>query len=326
MRMIACRTGCPASHSFSYEFHHARGVVVARIVRVGDKRADVVAPARVAGLRLLEEAREQAERERMAAEFARRGFQLLVGPPHAVVAQQRRAGLVRQFLDVDDRRGVVPPMADVLDREPAGEHDQAVRCGRRRRREAAQQHAQALVLQLAELPVGTVLQRLDAVENEQRAPPRHRLGDRLALGGGAGRFRLDAELVQRPIEERVRRSRALLRALAVKRPAEHCLRAAIIVGPQSLQPFVDQRRLARAAFGDEREDVGLGIGPGVVEALQLRVAADEAFVGGFGEAADVDVAGCAAGAAGADARLRATLSPAIFAISSAASFMCCRRS
>ena len=54
-------------------FHHAPGVVVARIVGVGEKGADVVPPAHVARLRLLEEAREQAERKRMAAEIARRG-------------------------------------------------------------------------------------------------------------------------------------------------------------------------------------------------------------------------------------------------------------
>ena len=102
---------------------------------------------------------------------------------------------------------------------------------------------------------------------------------------------LGAEPVHRPIEERVRRGRALLRPLAVERPAEHRVRAAIIVGPQSGQPFVDQRRLARAALGDEREDVDLAIGPGVVEAPQLGVAADEAFVGGLGEAVDVDKGG-----------------------------------
>ena len=40
---------------------------------------------------------------------------------------------------------------------------------RRRRREAPQQRAQALVLQLAQLRAGAVLQRLDAVEHEQHA-------------------------------------------------------------------------------------------------------------------------------------------------------------
>src|SRR5438105_250403 len=40
-----------------------------------------------------------------SAEVVRRGFQLLVGAPHAVVAQERRAGLVGEPLDIDDRSG-----------------------------------------------------------------------------------------------------------------------------------------------------------------------------------------------------------------------------
>src|SRR5262249_30661912 len=87
----------------------------------------------------------------------------------------------------------------------------------------------------------------------------------------------------------VRRGRALLCALAVERPAEHRLGAAIIVGLHALEPLVEQRRLARAAFGDEREYVGLGLGPRLVEALQLGLAPGQAFVRGFGEAANVNI-------------------------------------
>jgi hypothetical protein len=64
----------------------------------------VVAPAHVAGLCLVEKAREQAERERMAAEIVCRRFQLSVGAPYAVVAQQRRAGFVGESFDIDDGR------------------------------------------------------------------------------------------------------------------------------------------------------------------------------------------------------------------------------
>ena len=46
-----------------------------------------------------------------------------------------------------------------------------------------------------------MLQRLDAVEHQQNAALRHRLGDRLALGGGAGGFDCDAELVERPVQK-----------------------------------------------------------------------------------------------------------------------------
>jgi hypothetical protein len=56
----------------------------------------------------------------------------------------------------------------------------------------------------------------------------------------------------------------------------------------ALEPFVDQGRLAGAALGDEREDVGVAIGPRLIEALQLGVAADEALVAGLGQAGDVD--------------------------------------
>jgi hypothetical protein len=55
-----------------------------------------------------------------------------------------------------------------------------------------------------------------------------------------------------------------------------------------LEPFVEQRRLAGAALGDEREDVGVAIGPRVIEALQLDVTADETLVAGLGQAGDVD--------------------------------------
>ncbi len=61
-----------------------------------------------------------------------------------------------------------------------------------------------------------------------------------------------------------------------------------MVGLHALEPLVDQRRLAGAALGDEREDVDVAIGPGLIEALQLGVAADEALVAGLGQAGDVD--------------------------------------
>jgi hypothetical protein len=61
-------------------------MVMKRTIFVSKIGADVVAPAHVAGLRFLEEARQQSERERMSAEVVRRGFQLLVGAPNTVVA------------------------------------------------------------------------------------------------------------------------------------------------------------------------------------------------------------------------------------------------
>jgi hypothetical protein len=63
-----------------------------------------------------------------------------------------------------------------------------------------------------------------------------------------------------------------------------------VVRLHALEPLVDQGRLAGAALGDQREDVGVAIGPGLIEALQLGVAADEALVAGLGQAGDVDKA------------------------------------
>ena len=94
----------------------------------------MVAPAHVAVLRFLEIAREQRQRERMAAEIARRRLSSCVDSPDVIVAQKFRAGLVRQLLDVDDRRGVLLEAMDVGDRDAAGQHDQAVVCSLAARR------------------------------------------------------------------------------------------------------------------------------------------------------------------------------------------------
>jgi len=77
-----------------------------------------------------------------------------------------------------------------------------VRFGRRHRRKAAQQRTQPPVFQFALLRAEAMLQRLAPVEHEQHAAPRKIFRNGLAFGGRAYRFDLDAELVQRPVEER----------------------------------------------------------------------------------------------------------------------------
>ena len=69
-------------------------MVVARVFGIGEEFADAIAAANVAGSGLLEEARKQAERQRMAVERARRRSHFRVSPPYAVVAQERRTGIV----------------------------------------------------------------------------------------------------------------------------------------------------------------------------------------------------------------------------------------
>ena len=85
-------------------FHHPPRLVVARIVGVGDEAAEMIAPPHVAVLRLLQEAREQGQRQRMAAEIVRGRPQIRLDAPNVVVAQQLGADFVRQPFDIDDRR------------------------------------------------------------------------------------------------------------------------------------------------------------------------------------------------------------------------------
>ena len=108
---------------FLVRFHHPPRVVVARIIGVGEKAANMIAPAHVAVLRLLQETREQGQRERMAAEIARGRLQLARRPKRHC-REQRRADFVRQVRH-DDRRRAVLPARDVRDRDAAGQHDQA---------------------------------------------------------------------------------------------------------------------------------------------------------------------------------------------------------
>ncbi len=190
--------------------HDTLRVVVAQVFGIVEQFADVIAAANVAGPGLLEEARQQAERQRMAAERPRRRSQFRLGSPHAVVAQERRPGLIRKLFHVQNRGGAIVPARHVFHGLPAGEHHEPVRFGRRHGRKAPQQCAQPQVLQFALLRADAMLQRLASVEHEQHAAPRQSFRDGLALGGGAGRVDLDAELVQRPVEEGFGRGRALL--------------------------------------------------------------------------------------------------------------------
>ena len=152
-------------------FHHPPRLVMARIVGVGEQAAEMIAPAHVAVLRFLEvgsragSARADGRRNRAKPPSDRASI-----PQTSLSRRSSAPASSDSLLDVDDRRGAILEALDVGDREAAGQHDQAVAPPRRRGGEAAQERAQALVLELARLRTRPVLQRLDAVEHEKRAP------------------------------------------------------------------------------------------------------------------------------------------------------------
>jgi hypothetical protein len=163
-----------------------------------------------------------------------------------------------------------------------------VRLSRWHGRKAPQQCPQPCVLQFATLGVDAMLQRLDPMEHQQHTALHQGFGNGLAFSSRTCRISLDVEFIERPVQERFGRGRALLAALAVEGPSEHSLGATIAVGLHPLEPLVDQCRFPGSAFGNKREDVGLTICPRLIEALQLGIAADEAFIGGLGQPRDLD--------------------------------------
>ena len=77
----------------------------------------------------------------------------------------------------------------------------------------------------------------------------------------------------------------LARALTIKEPAEDGGFAEVLP-----EPLVHKGRLAGAAGGDDLDDVGAGVGPGLVQEGELFLAADEGGVDGgefAGEGADL---------------------------------------
>ncbi len=90
----------------------------------------------------------------------------------------------------------------------------------------------------------------------------------------SGRIRI-AEPAERRVDERVGRDQPLLRALAVERPAVDAVRAPVALGFELGEPVTDQRRLADAAPGHDRDHVLVRVGPCLVETAELGAAADE---------------------------------------------------
>jgi len=150
------------------------------------------------------------------------------------------------------------------------------------------------------------LQRLEAVEEEEAAPLADEAGEALALleragaAGGEGLVRGVAEEGEGFLEEQVGGSGQLLaRALAVEGPHKGGVAARPVLPRQFRRPFGHEGGFSFAAEGGEGEEVGTGrrmpdtrcrmanAGPGVVEELGFRFAADELGGGVFEDAGEV---------------------------------------
>ena len=196
------------------------------------------------------------QRQGMAAEIARGSLQLPVDPPDVIVAQQA------------PRR---PRRTAARHRGPARRCPSSVRCRRPRPGRSARG---GCAPQPEASPRSGATRRVIPGPSAGRAcgpapscngsTPSSTSRTRRCISASAIFSALCVALVlssfmsslaSSPIEKPVGRGRALLGALAVKRPAEHHFRAAVIVGPQAAQPFVDQSRFARAALRDEPDYV-----------------------------------------------------------------------
>jgi hypothetical protein len=92
---------------------------------------------------------------------------------------------------------------------------------------------------------------------------------------------LDPEPAQRVVEKCIVRGLAVVaRTLAVEAPAIDTPRPAPTVGLEPIEPALDKRRFPHTPWRDQHHDMRApGIGPGVVEELQLRLAAEEVGAG-----------------------------------------------
>ena len=211
--------------------------------------------------------------------------QLLLPAVHPELAEQRhgRAGL--QLLQGDLRRRA-RGAGEVGDPFPGGDHAEA----RVARGQTLEERGEAGVLEppLDLRPARRVLQRLDAVEDEQGALLPHQIGEaRAAVVERAGLGVGIAEEAEGVVDERLGGGDLVLAPLAVERPVEHPRGPAPAVGRHAVQPAGDQRRLADASEGHQGEDVDGRVLPGGVEPGELRLAADEVRAGD-GEAAEVE--------------------------------------
>ena len=153
--------------------------------------------------------------------------------------------------------------------------------------------------ELAAHRAGRVLERLDAVEDEQGAFAGDGVGEQAAfVPRRERRLALHAEPFEGVGEEGVFGGLPVfLGALAVEAPRIDAPRAEPALALEALEPVLDEHGLAHAAPRDERDDGGVRLGEGEVEEGEFLFAADEFFLAQAGaagerELVEVDVVGC----------------------------------
>jgi|SRR4051812_6056336 hypothetical protein len=126
-----------------------------------------------------------------------------------------------------------------------------------------------------------MLERLKPVEHQETALVTDQPGQRPSLLGGIDKALAGmAEVAQRLLEEELGGGVSLLVvSLAVEGVDEDPAGTAIVVVAHPSEPFRHDPRLTRSAFGVEHEDTGAFV-PGLVEGVQLGLAAGEAFAVG----------------------------------------------
>src|SRR5213083_266277 len=126
---------------------------------------------------------------------------------------------------------------------------------------------------------GRVLERFDAVEDEQSAFAGDGFGEQAAfLPRRERRLALDAEPFEGMGEKNVFGGLPIfLGALAVEAPRIDASRAEPSFALETLEPVLDEHRLADTAPRDERDDGGVRLGKGEIEEGEFLFATDEFF-------------------------------------------------
>ena len=221
---------------------------------------------------------QQGQRQGVPVKLLRGLAQFLRRAPDAEARKIPGAVLQSQVLQADGFHGLLGEVAQVAHRQARGHDAQAGVVPR----QLPQQAFQRRVLQAAaQRRPGRVLQRLEAVQHQQRALRANQCGQPLALlpGRAVRRIRV-AEPAQRGIDEGIGRGLpALTGALAVEGPAQDAFRAPPVFRLQTIQPDVHQRSLGDAAKSHQHHDADARVIPGGIERRKLARPAEQVGTG-----------------------------------------------